>query len=116
LKAEVAILVVSAARGEFEAGFDLGGQTREHALLVRSLGVGHVIVAINKMDMVKRVCAPVLPTIFHQTTPASCLRCDAHLHSGGLVCCPFRRDSGESVSLSQIHRIQGRGERERQFA
>lgn len=37
-QADVGILVVNATRGEFETGFETGGQTREHALLVRSLG------------------------------------------------------------------------------
>ena len=41
-QADVAILVVDATRGEFETGFESGGQTREHALLVRSLGKGNV--------------------------------------------------------------------------
>jgi elongation factor 1 alpha-like protein len=50
--ADVAILVVAAVRGEFEAGFDIGkGQTREHVLLARGLGVSQVIVAINKLDV-----------------------------------------------------------------
>jgi translation elongation factor EF-G len=51
-QADMALLVVDAAPGEFEAGFDRGGQTREHALLVRSLGVRELIVGINKMDAV----------------------------------------------------------------
>ena len=51
-QADVAILVVNATTGEFEAGFDSGGQTREHALLVRSLGVSQLCVAINKLDTV----------------------------------------------------------------
>lgn len=38
-QADVALLVVDATRGEFETGFESGGQTREHALLVRSLGL-----------------------------------------------------------------------------
>ena len=42
------MLVVGSSTGEFEAG----GQTREHALLVRSLGVTQVIVAVNKLDNV----------------------------------------------------------------
>jgi translation elongation factor EF-1alpha len=37
-QADVAILVVNATKGEFETGFESGGQTREHALLARSLG------------------------------------------------------------------------------
>ncbi|KAH7916812.1 P-loop containing nucleoside triphosphate hydrolase protein [Hygrophoropsis aurantiaca] len=51
-QADCAVLVVDAATGEFEAGFDRGGQTREHLLLVRSLGVSQVVVAVNKLDQV----------------------------------------------------------------
>ena len=49
--ADVAILVVAANRGEFEAGFDGGAQTKEHILLARGLGVSQILVAINKLDM-----------------------------------------------------------------
>lgn len=49
-QADCAILVVDATRGEFETGFEQGGQTREHALLVRSLGVNQIGVAVNKLD------------------------------------------------------------------
>ncbi|CAG0879937.1 unnamed protein product [Darwinula stevensoni] len=49
-QADVAILVVDATRGEFETGFESGGQTREHALLVRSLGVSQMAVVVNKLD------------------------------------------------------------------
>lgn len=52
-QADVALLVVDATRGEFETGFELGGQTREHALLVRSLGVSQLAVVINKLDTVQ---------------------------------------------------------------
>jgi elongation factor 1 alpha-like protein len=52
-QADCALLVVDAAIGEFEAGFDRGGQTREHLVLVRSLGVSQVIVAVNKLDQVR---------------------------------------------------------------
>ncbi|XP_064486426.1 HBS1-like protein isoform X2 [Ornithodoros turicata] len=51
-QADVAILVVDATRGEFETGFEAGGQTREHTLLVRSLGVSQLAVVINKLDNV----------------------------------------------------------------
>lgn len=51
-QADVALLVVDATRGEFETGFDSGGQTREHALLLRSLGVSQIAVVINKLDTV----------------------------------------------------------------
>ncbi|CAG8505755.1 544_t:CDS:10 [Paraglomus occultum] len=49
-QADVGVLVISARRGEFETGFERGGQTREHAILVRTSGVNKLIVVINKMD------------------------------------------------------------------
>ncbi|KAF7355041.1 HBS1-like protein [Mycena sanguinolenta] len=52
-RADCALLVVDASNGEFEAGFERGGQTREHLVLARSLGVAQVIVAINKLDQVQ---------------------------------------------------------------
>ncbi|KAK5626349.1 hypothetical protein RRF57_002064 [Xylaria bambusicola] len=49
-QADFAILVVDATTGAFEAG--LKGQTREHSLLLRSMGVSRIIVAVNKLDTV----------------------------------------------------------------
>ncbi len=49
-QADVAILVIAAGTGEFEAGFGKEGQTREHALLAYTMGIKQVILAINKMD------------------------------------------------------------------
>ncbi|CAB0012664.1 unnamed protein product [Nesidiocoris tenuis] len=49
-QADLAVLVISARKGEFETGFDRGGQTREHAMLAKTAGVKHLLVLINKMD------------------------------------------------------------------
>lgn len=49
-QADVGVLVISARKGEYETGFEKGGQTREHALLARNTGVQKLVVAVNKMD------------------------------------------------------------------
>jgi elongation factor 1-alpha len=49
-QADGAILLISAKKGEYEAGTNPGGQTREHAFLAKTLGVNQMVVAINKMD------------------------------------------------------------------
>jgi peptide chain release factor subunit 3 len=49
-QADVGVLVISARKGEFETGFDRGGQTREHAMLAKTLGVSYLVVVVNKMD------------------------------------------------------------------
>ncbi|KAL1915339.1 uncharacterized protein VTP21DRAFT_6797 [Calcarisporiella thermophila] len=49
-QADVGILVISARRGEFETGFERGGQTREHTVLAKTSGVNKLIVVVNKMD------------------------------------------------------------------
>jgi len=49
-EADCAVLVLSAKEGETDTAVAPGGQAREHAFLLRTLGVGQLIVAINKMD------------------------------------------------------------------
>ncbi|ORX92959.1 elongation factor EF-1 alpha subunit [Clohesyomyces aquaticus] len=49
-QADFAILVIDASTNSFEAG--LKGQTKEHCLLVRSMGVQRLVIAVNKMDTV----------------------------------------------------------------
>ncbi|WP_338599908.1 translation elongation factor EF-1 subunit alpha [Sulfolobus tengchongensis] len=50
-QADAAILVVSAKKGEYEAGMSAEGQTREHIILAKTMGLDQIIVAINKMDL-----------------------------------------------------------------
>ena len=52
-QADLAILVVSAKDGEYEAGITRNGQTREHLLLAYTMGVKQLIVVVNKMDVTK---------------------------------------------------------------
>ena len=38
-QADIGVLVIAARQGEFETGFERGGQTREHAQLAKTLGI-----------------------------------------------------------------------------
>lgn len=49
-QADIAVLVISARQNEFEAGFEKGGQTREHIYLAKASGISKVCVLVNKMD------------------------------------------------------------------
>ncbi|KAJ5595031.1 Eukaryotic peptide chain release factor GTP-binding subunit [Penicillium hispanicum] len=49
-QADLGVLVISSRRGEYETGFEKGGQTREHALLARNTGVAKLVLVVNKMD------------------------------------------------------------------
>uniref|UniRef100_A0A2P2LVL5 Uncharacterized protein MANES_14G168200 n=1 Tax=Rhizophora mucronata TaxID=61149 RepID=A0A2P2LVL5_RHIMU len=49
-QADIGVLVISARRGEFETGYERGGQTREHVQLAKTLGVSKLLVVVNKMD------------------------------------------------------------------
>lgn len=51
-QADAAILVIDSVVNAFEAGFEKGGQTREHAYLIKALGVSQVVIALNKLDTV----------------------------------------------------------------
>ncbi|KAI5970134.1 hypothetical protein CANMA_000745 [Candida margitis] len=48
--ADFALLVVDSITGEFEAGFALDGQTKEHTILAKNLGIENICVVVNKMD------------------------------------------------------------------
>ncbi|KRX06478.1 Translation protein, beta-barrel domain [Pseudocohnilembus persalinus] len=50
-QADYAMLVIDSGPNSFESGFEKGGQTKEHAYLIKAFGVERVIVAINKMDL-----------------------------------------------------------------
>lgn len=52
-QADAALLVIDATKGAFEAGFGPRGQTREHAVLIRALGVRDLVVVVNKLDTVE---------------------------------------------------------------
>lgn len=92
-QADCALLVVDATNGEFETGFERGGQTREHLLLVRSLGVSQVVVAVNKLD---------------QVCPLKCGTCIAAdpILAGGLGERSLRRDLRSPQTLPSAIRVQ----------
>lgn len=83
-QADTAILLISARKGEFETGFERGGQTREHAQLAKTLGVSRLIVVINKLDC---------PSVAHPDGKWDKARFDAIVN--GLT--PFLRSCGYNL-------------------
>lgn len=70
--------VISARKGEFETGYERGGQTREHVQLAKTLGVAKLLVVVNKMDE---------PTVqwskerfSHSLAMHMCMRTHIHTH------------------------------------
>ncbi|KAH8722921.1 P-loop containing nucleoside triphosphate hydrolase protein [Phaeosphaeriaceae sp. PMI808] len=49
-QADFPVLVIDASTNGFESG--LKGQTKEHILIARSMGMQHIVVAVNKMDTI----------------------------------------------------------------
>ena len=49
--ADAALLVIDSGKQAFDAGFFREGQTREHALLAKTLGITQMIIAVNKLEL-----------------------------------------------------------------
>ncbi|CBK22781.2 Translation elongation factor EF1A [Blastocystis hominis] len=52
LRADAGILVISAQKGEFEAGWSTAGITKEHLLIMVGSGIETLAILVNKMDTV----------------------------------------------------------------
>ena len=61
-QADVAVLVVSAKKGEFEAGMSPEGQTREHILLAKTTGIDQPISALSGGNQQKSLFARLMNT------------------------------------------------------
>lgn len=51
-KANIAGLIISSKKGEFESGFKNGGVTKEHIILANGLGIENLLIIITKMDTI----------------------------------------------------------------
>ena len=49
-QADCGILMLAATKGEFEVGISDEGSTKNHLLLIYTLGIRQLIVCVNKMD------------------------------------------------------------------
>lgn len=114
-QADVAVLVISARKGEFETGFEKGGQTREHAMLVKTAGVQKLVVVVNKMDdptvnwdkercvslfLLARALLSVSTVAF--TRPERVWRANVECLRHGQV----RRDCRQALAVPQGYRVQ----------
>ncbi|CAO1630087.1 unnamed protein product [Parajaminaea phylloscopi] len=93
-QADAAILVIDATKGAFEAGFGPKGQTREHAVLIRALGVRDLVVAVNKLDTVNYEQAR-FEEILAQMQP---FLASTGFDTGRIAFVPLGAAAGENVS------------------
>lgn len=61
-QADCGVLVVSAQKGEFEAGISEAGITKEHLLILAGSGIQLLIILINKLDTVRKNDSWVTPS------------------------------------------------------
>ena len=96
--ADIGILVVSARKNEFEAGFHKQGQTREHVILARAFGVSRLIVVINKMDDPSvKWSQDRYDYIIKQLKPFICKLCGYRVNKGTVMFCPISGLSGANI-------------------
>ncbi|KAG6927534.1 Elongation factor 1-alpha L homeolog, partial [Chelydra serpentina] len=96
-QADAAVLMVSAAPGEFEAGVSRQGQTREHALLAYTLGVKQLLLCVNKMDLTE---PPYSQRRFEEVVRGVSLYLRRIGYSPAAVpCVPVSGWAGENVTL-----------------
>ncbi|PKI83389.1 Hbs1p [Malassezia vespertilionis] len=98
-QADAALLVVDASLGAFEAGFGALGQTREHATLLRSLGIQQLIVVVNKLDAVE-YDAQRYETILHTLKP---FLAQSGFDAYSIQYIPCAGSEGENLSSAPQH-------------
>lgn len=49
-QAETALVVIDSTTGEFESGFQADGQTKEHIIIAKTLGIKKIGIVVNKID------------------------------------------------------------------
>ncbi|CAM5088583.1 unnamed protein product, partial [Eretmochelys imbricata] len=97
LQADAAVLMLSAAPGEFEAGVCRQGQTREHALLAYTLGLKQLLLCVNKMDLTE---PPSSQRLFEEVVRGVSLCLGRIGYSPAAVpCLPVSGWAGENVTL-----------------
>jgi len=95
-QADAALLVIDALPGAFEAG--MKGQTREHLILVRSCGVKHLIVAINKMDAINWSKARYDEIVTSMTTTLKQIGFNVNAAQQDVIMVPLSGFTGENLT------------------
>ena len=94
--ADCALVVVSAAPGEFEAGIGPDGMTRAHVLLAYTLGVKQCIVVVNKLDTIEPASAEARFSEISRELMAYVKK--VGLNPTAVACLPVSALSGENVA------------------
>lgn len=96
-QADIALLLLPAKTGEYESSMTDTAQTKEHCFLLKSMGVHHIVLVVNKMDQTESVAWKQSRYIHIVQDMLTFLTRDLQFPASHIHCVPVSGLSGENL-------------------